>query len=79
MVAIDEGADCLKALNDTLIMMNKMQDKLFLITVVEDIAYRYAMSATSAPILMDTQHQVETQSRRKLQRLGKRCLELGVS
>jgi hypothetical protein len=67
-----------RALNDTLFMMNKSRDKVYLMSVVEDVAFRYTFTVSSAPILMDAQRHIEKSSRSRLQRLGKKCIEHGV-
>jgi hypothetical protein len=68
----------LRALNDALFMMNRSKDKIYLIGVVEDVAYRYTFTVSSAPILVDAQRHIEKSTRSRLQRLGKKCIEHGV-
>jgi len=78
MVAIDESADSLQALNEVTAMMNKKTDSLYLLTVVELITQRYAFTISQYPVLTETQAILEKEARARLKRIGHKCLAQGI-
>jgi len=78
MVAVDESPDSLQAINDSLQMMNKDDDILFLLSVVQEVSLMYSFTLTQYPILTETQNALEKEAKERIRRIGLKCLDKGV-
>jgi len=78
LVAIDGSKHAALAMQMALQMMNKENDNLFLIGVVEELIGKFMYPTVSSNVVVESQHALESETRARLKAYGHSAKRLGV-